>query len=69
MAKQQAKIDELERRAQELLKQKAVNEEAWITRQREIELQKLREEQEFEKEKRRTAEVPLFADTLLLAPF
>lgn len=56
MAKQQAKIDELERRAQELLKQKAENEAAWITKQREIELQKVREEQEFEKEKRRIAE-------------
>lgn len=57
MAKQQAKIDELERRAQELLKQKAEHEAAWITKQREIELQKLREEQEVEKEKRRMAEV------------
>lgn len=56
LAKQQAKIDELERRAQELLKQKAEHEAAWITKQREIELQKLREEQEIEKEKRRIAE-------------
>ncbi len=44
--KQQRKIDELERRARELAKQKAENEAAWITKQRELELQKLREEQD-----------------------
>ena len=43
--KQQRKIDELDRRAADMVKQKEENEAAWITKQREIELQKLRAEQ------------------------
>lgn len=54
--KQQRKIDELDRRAQDLLRQKAENEAAWITKQREIELQKLAEEQEVAREAKRIAE-------------
>jgi len=56
MDKQQRKIDELERRAKALEKQKAENEAAWIEKQREFELTKLREEQELEKEAKRLAE-------------
>jgi hypothetical protein len=40
--KQQRKLDELERRAQDLARQKAENEVAWIERQRDVELQKVR---------------------------
>lgn len=54
--KQQRKIDELERRAQDMVRQKEENEAAWITKQREIELQKLRQEQELEVEAKRLAE-------------
>ena len=39
--KQQRKIDELERRAKALEKQKAENEAAWIEKQREFELVKV----------------------------
>ena len=39
--KQQRKIDELERRAKALEKQKAENEAAWIEKQREFELTKV----------------------------
>ena len=41
MDKQQRKIDELERRAKALEKQKAENEAAWIEKQREFELTKV----------------------------
>eukprot|EP00955_Chlamydomonas_euryale_P117100 366454-Chlamydomonas_euryale.AAC.15 len=48
LAKQQKKIDEMEERAAEQRRQKAANEKAWIDKQREIELQKKREEDEIE---------------------
>lgn len=54
--KQQRKIDELERRAQEMIRHKEENEAAWMTKQREIELQKLDAEKALELEAKRLAE-------------
>ncbi|KAG1662076.1 hypothetical protein FOA52_011551 [Chlamydomonas sp. UWO 241] len=56
LAKQQKKIDEMEKRNQEQLRMKAENEKAWIDKQREIELQKAREEEEIEIEAKLMAE-------------
>lgn len=54
--KQQKKVDEMERRAQELVRQKLESDVAWAARQREFELQKHREEKEMEREVKRMAE-------------
>jgi hypothetical protein len=55
LAKQQRKVDELERRARELERVKKENDVAWIEKQRELEIQKMREEQALEEEAMRLA--------------
>mmetsp|Transcript_36136 Transcript_36136/g.80419 ORF Transcript_36136/g.80419 Transcript_36136/m.80419 type:complete len:530 (-) Transcript_36136:827-2416(-) len=54
--KQQKKVDELDKRAQQLVRMKQENDAAWAARQREFELQKMREEKELEREAKRMAE-------------
>lgn len=45
LEKQQRKVDEMDKRAAELQRHKAENDAAWVKRQQEFELTKMREEQ------------------------
>lgn len=54
--KQQRRVDEMEKRAEDLQRQKQENETQRMAKQREIELQKAREEQENERRARQLAE-------------
>ncbi|EFJ52201.1 hypothetical protein VOLCADRAFT_87118 [Volvox carteri f. nagariensis] len=54
--KQQRKVDALEARAAEMARQKAEHDKEWMVRQRELELQRLREQRELEREGKRMAE-------------
>ena len=55
--RQQKKVDEMEHRAAELVRQKAENDAQWMAKQRDIELQKAQEERDLEKEAKRLAEI------------
>eukprot|EP00955_Chlamydomonas_euryale_P070891 360883-Chlamydomonas_euryale.AAC.2 len=52
LSKQQRKIDELNERTEALTRQKLESEVAWVRRQRDIELQKAREERAMEVRRR-----------------
>ncbi|GLI68915.1 hypothetical protein VaNZ11_013335 [Volvox africanus] len=54
--KQQRKVDALEARAAEMARQKAEHDREWMVRQRELELQRLREQKDLEREGKRMAE-------------